>query len=124
MNDSKKKAFYVIQELCNGCENCSVVCSMILNKDGFSRNSNIEVIHAEEAGYNYPGLVGTGYDSVVVGCNTEPCNGTPKCVRYCPTGALIYGTIEEIAKKKQMLAEKWKTSGEAHIRAPWAQGRD
>lgn len=124
MDNSRKKAFYVVQELCNGCENCSLVCSLVLSKKEFSRTSNIEVIHAEEAGYNYPGTATTGYDSVVVGCNADPCDGDPKCVSYCPTGALIYGTIEEIAAKKQLVAEKWKTSGEAHIRAPWAQRRD
>ena len=119
----QKKAFYVIQELCNGCENCSLICSLVINKDSFSRRSNIVPIHAEEAGYNLPGETGTGYDSVVVGCNAEPCGGEPKCVRYCPTGALIYGTIEEISQKKKQADEARLNSGEAKIRAPWAQRR-
>jgi Fe-S-cluster-containing dehydrogenase component len=124
MNIKDKKAFYVIQELCNGCENCSLVCSLILNGKEFSRDSNIAIVHAEESGYNQPGHAGVGYDSAVVGCNAEPCGGEPKCARYCPTGALIYDTLEGIVQKKQLLMEKWKTSGEAHVRAPWAQRRN
>lgn len=95
-----KKAFYAIEELCNGCENCSLICSLVLNGKQFDKKSNIVVIHAEEAGYNQPGLVGTGYDSPVVGCNAEPCGGDPKCVYYCPTGALIYGDIMEIRERR------------------------
>lgn len=123
MDNQEKKTFYVIPELCNGCENCALVCSMVLNKQAFSRESNIVVLHAEEAGYNQPGQADIGYDSVVVGCNAEPCGGEPKCTRYCPTGALIYGTMTEIAQRKREADEARLHRGEAHIRAPWAQRR-
>jgi Fe-S-cluster-containing dehydrogenase component len=120
----EKKAFYVIEQICNGCENCSLVCSMILNKTGFGKKSNITIIRADEAGYNQPGMAGTGFDEPVVGCNADPCDGDPKCVRYCPTGALIYGTLDEIEEKKLKLMELWKTNNESKVRAPWAQRRE
>ena len=123
MDVQEKKSFYVLQELCNGCENCSLVCSIVLSKRSFSRESNVVVIHAEEAGYNQPGQAKAGYDSAVVGCNTELCGGSPKCVRYCPTGALIYGTLEEISRRKQESDMARLHSGEANVRAPWAQRR-
>jgi len=96
---------------------------MVLSKEGFSRKSYITMIRAEEAGYNQPGLVGVGYDEPVVGCNAEPCNGEPKCVKYCPTGALIYCSPEEVQMKKQQLLKLQKTNAESRVRAPWAQRR-
>ena len=119
----EKKAFYTIEELCNGCANCSLVCSLVLSGDSFGKESNVIVVHAEEAGYNQPGLTGAGYDTAVAGCNAEPCGYDPKCVRYCPTGALIYGDISEISEKKRLVLELRKSKGEARIRAPWAQRR-
>jgi formate hydrogenlyase subunit 6/NADH:ubiquinone oxidoreductase subunit I len=97
---------------------------MVLSKEGFSKKSNIKMIRADEAGYNQPGLEGTGYDEPVVGCNTDPCNNEPKCVQFCPTGALIYGTIEEVREKKQQIMVLRKTNAEARVRAPWAQKRN
>lgn len=119
-----KKAFYVIEQICNGCENCSLVCSLILSKSGFSKKSNIQIIRADEAGYNQPGMLDAGYDQPVVGCNTDPCDGDPKCVEFCPTGALVYGTLQEIEKKKLQILKLWKdNNSEAKVRAPWAQRR-
>jgi Fe-S-cluster-containing dehydrogenase component len=118
-----KKIFYAIEQICNGCENCSLVCSLVLSKKGFSKKSNITINRADEAGYNQPGMADTGYDEPVVGCNVEPCNGDPKCVKFCPTGALIYGTPEEIEEKKRQISELWKTNAESRVRAPWAQRR-
>jgi len=115
--------FYVVEQLCNGCENCSLVCSFVLNKSKFGKKSNITMIRAEEAGYNQPGLVGTGYDEPVVGCNSEPCGDEPLCVKYCPTGALIYDTQENILERKKQLLVSWKTNAESRVRAPWAQRR-
>ncbi len=124
MKENDKKIFYVIEQICNGCETCSLVCSLIVNKTGFSKNSNISMIHAEEVGYNRPGMIGIGYDEPVVGCNAEPCDGEPKCVKYCPTGALIYGTHEEIQAKKLEIMKLWKANNmESRVRAPWAQRR-
>lgn len=120
----EKKAFYVIEQLCNGCENCALVCSLVVNKTGFSKRSNIQVIRADEAGYNHPGTAEAGYDQPAVGCNADPCGGAPKCVKYCPTGALVYGTLEELQGKKHTVMALWKKGNtEAKVRAPWTKRR-
>lgn len=118
------KVFYVFDRICNGCENCRLVCSMVLSKSSFNnKKSYISMIRADEAGYNKPGFEGSVYDEPVVGCDGDPCNGEPQCVTYCPTGALIFGTPEEIAEKKRQLTELWKTNRESRARAPWAARR-
>lgn len=108
-----KKVFHAINEICSGCENCRLVCSIVKTGSFNRKNSNITMIRVDEEGYHEP----------IVACLAGPCEGTPLCVKYCPTGALVYETPEEIATKKMELMELWKTNGESKVRAPWAMRR-
>lgn len=111
----QERLLAVIQDICNGCENCQLICSFTRSEDSIfaKHKSLISMVRVDEDGYHEP----------IVACNGQPCNGQPKCVKYCPTGALIYGTAREISERKQELLALRKSRLEARVRAPWAMRR-
>lgn len=110
----KEKFLYVEPTICSGCAACATACSFWLNKEFSNKQERIATIFIEE----------TGFHEAIVHCNGEPCNGKPECLAYCPTGALMFGTLEEIGQRKLALARRrQKDYNSAMLRGGWTTDR-
>ena len=110
----KEKLLYVEPTICSGCAACAMACSFWLNKEFSNKQERIATIFIEE----------TGFHEAVVHCDGSQCNGKPECLAYCPTGALMYGTLEDICKRKLALANRRrKEYNSAMLRGGWTTDR-
>lgn len=106
----KDKFLYIEPTICSGCKACVMACSYWINKEFSNKQERIASIFIEE----------TGFHEAVVNCDGSPCNGRPECLAYCPTGALMYGSLEEICEKKMILARhRAKEYNSAMLRGSW-----
>jgi Fe-S-cluster-containing dehydrogenase component len=80
----KMKRIYVINDLCNGCMLCQVICSFFKNKKFSLRGSEIKILRLEDEGKFVPVISDCSFSCMKQG------DQSPKCVDLCPTGALIY----------------------------------
>lgn len=108
------KRIYVIEELCNGCRLCESFCGS-LSKGIFSPHSGrIRVL-------KIPG----GEKSVpMVHCDgrcVRPIyeDGSPTCVRVCPTGALIFAEQERAVQVRQEYEVARNMHSIFKVVAPW-----
>ena len=90
------KRIYVVEELCNGCRLCESFCGS-LSKGIFSPQSGrIRVLKVPGGEKSVP----------MVHCDgrcVRPIyeDGSPTCVRVCPTGALIFAEHERAVQVRQ-----------------------
>lgn len=109
-----RNVFYVIESLCNGCEGCLSMCSLVRSGSFSKEAAHITVVRDDFS----------GYQEALVACDGSPCGGKPVCAEFCPTGALLYGTAAEVvAKKRELLEARRQGKAEAKVRAPWAMRR-
>jgi len=76
-----------------------MVCSFVRTKKYNPRRSLIKIFKIENEGVSIP----------MIDCDGESCptpDGFPKCVDLCPTGALMYTTLEEAVKRRRELVLK------------------
>lgn len=111
----EKKVFVVANELCSGCRNCELWCSLGRgHKNAFSpRDSNIKILKDAEGLLNVP----------AVDCEGQGCvrneKGEPICVEMCPTGTLVYTDTQGLQQKKTELEEKRRLQPVFRLIAPW-----
>jgi len=77
--DAKTSVIMVDEEKCIGCNECVKACSL-----------GAITLHPEK--------------NVAIVCDF--CNGDPVCIKYCPTGALKFESINVSQQKKRMLNRK------------------
>ncbi|KUO71638.1 MAG: hypothetical protein APF77_09310 [Clostridia bacterium BRH_c25] len=110
MNNNKKNFIYIEPTLCSGCTSCVSICGFNETKEFSNSTSNIILTFIEEAGFH----------EAIANCDGSPCSMKPKCINCCPTGALMWGTLQDIAAKKMILArERQKKFNSAKVRGPW-----
>ena len=114
MSTEQHKFISIIDELCTGCRGCQMICSLINSTEFNPQKARIQFAKVDELGISIP----------LFGCNVVSCpkrdeDGTPPCVNLCPTGALLYDTLEELASKRRELVLKRKTQPVFKVLAPW-----
>lgn len=105
----KKKILYAFDDLCNGCRNCEMACSLANSKEFNPRKSKIKVSRVVYEGRNYH----------TIDCDGKCPDGSPQCVFVCPTGCLTYVTKERAAKMNHELAMKREIQPIFKFIAPW-----
>ena len=108
------KRIYAIESLCNGCRLCETFCSSLADGVFGPAGSRIKVLK----------VPGEGSDIPLVDCDgrcVRPIDddGGPTCVSLCPTGALIYETLEEAAAKHLALEQARQAHSLFKVVAPW-----
>jgi Fe-S-cluster-containing dehydrogenase component len=108
---TENKKVYVIEDLCNGCRLCQLVCSQALTKEFNPKKAKIKVIQVDDQGIYMP----------LVDCDTRCLSDgeLPKCVQFCAPGALIYSTLDEAAEMKRSLVNKRAVQPIFRAIAPW-----
>lgn len=110
--DGEKKRIFIEESICNGCHMCEMICSFV-NTNGFYINkTNIKVINFEWKGRNKP----------IVSCDPEthpPCENIPQCVKYCPTGALLWTSKDNLASMIFEFHRDLELKPSYKARAPW-----
>lgn len=115
MSRMEKRVFVIANELCSGCRNCEMWCSLGGgHKDAFNpTHSKIRIIKDAEGKLNVP----------TVDCDGKACahngQGEPICVEMCPTGVLIYTDLQDLYKKRVEYVEKRKVQPVFKLIAPW-----
>jgi Fe-S-cluster-containing hydrogenase component 2 len=110
-----KKIFVVSDELCSGCRNCELWCSLVHGNEGAFNplNSKIRIFKDAEGKVNIP----------TVDCEGRECShndkGEPLCVEMCPTGTLIYTDAEDLYQKRVELEEKKRLQPIFKLIVPW-----
>jgi len=110
-----KRIFVVANELCNGCRNCEIWCSLYHRekKEFNPAYSIIKIIKEMEGRINIP----------TVDCDGERCSqngkGEPICVEMCPTGTLVYTDLEDLYRKRLELEKKRMSQPLFRLIAPW-----
>lgn len=96
-----KHGLFIDYEFCSGCHACEVACKtehdmpegdfgIKILKDGPRQNSN------GKWEFNYLPVPTSLCDL----CETRVADGKlPTCVHHCQAGAMVYGTMEELASK-------------------------
>jgi len=112
--DGERSRIFVEESICNGCRMCEMMCSFVNTQGFYPGKANVKVIHYEWKGRNKP----------VVSCDAEshsPCRSLPQCVRYCPTGALVWATKEEFASMVYEYHRGIESNPSYKARAPWCR---
>jgi len=112
--DGEKKRIFVENSICNGCHMCESICSFVNTNNFCLARTNIKVINYEWKGWN----------QAIVSCDVEthpPCEKFPQCVKYCPTGALIWATKDEFASQIYKFQKDLESKPPFKSRAPWSQ---
>ena len=110
-----KRVFLVSEELCSGCRNCEMWCSLM---------------HAEEAAFNPLKAkihivkdVGARVNMPIVDCDARHCDrnqkGEPICVEMCPTGTLVFSDAADLYQKRTELEEKKGLQPIFKLIVPW-----
>lgn len=85
-------------------------CSFYREGEFNPKKSLIKIYKIEEKGINIP----------ITECDGNcPDSDTPKCVSVCPTGSLIYATLDNFLKKMEELADLREKIPVFKIIAPW-----
>lgn len=108
------KGLMVIEELCNGCRLCEMACSFMHSKEYNPSKSNIKIIKVEDQGINIPVL-----SCVPANCPELSSAKMPRCVEICPTGALLFGELDEITEMRRELVVRRAESPLFKVIAPW-----
>lgn len=112
--DGERKRIFVEESICNGCHMCEMICSFVNIQNFYPGKANIKVINYEWKGRNKP----------VVSCDVEshpPCLTLPQCVKYCPTGALVWATKDEFASMVYEFHRTIESTPSYKARAPWCR---
>jgi Fe-S-cluster-containing hydrogenase component 2 len=112
--DGEKPRIFVEESICNGCHMCEMMCSFVNTQSFYPGKANIKVINYEWKGRNKP----------VISCDVEthsPCRTLPQCVRYCPTGALVWATKDEFASMLYEHQRGIEANPSYKARAPWCR---
>jgi Fe-S-cluster-containing dehydrogenase component len=112
--DGEKPRIFVEESICNGCHMCEMMCSFVNTQSFYPGKANIKVINYEWKGRNKP----------VISCDVEthsPCRTLPQCVRYCPTGALVWATKDEFASMLYEHQQGIELNPSHKARAPWCR---
>ena len=110
MKNREKKKVYAIEELCNGCRLCEMMCSFHHLRSFNPDKAYIRVAQIEDE----------GKDSPYISCEPNMCtDDPPECVKACPTGALVFCTLEEVVEKKQEYYRKRSVQPIFRVIAPW-----
>jgi len=91
-----------------------MMCSFVNTQSFYPGKANIKVINYEWKGRNKP----------VISCDVEthsPCRTLPQCVRYCPTGALVWATKNEFASMLYEYQRGIEANPSYKARAPWCR---
>ena len=107
------KRIYVIEDLCNGCRLCQIMCSSLAN-GVFGDRSRIKILK----------VPGEELDIPVVNCDGKCVRSinnddVPTCVSLCPTGALFYATQSEAAELRLRYESARKVYSLFKVVAPW-----
>jgi Fe-S-cluster-containing dehydrogenase component len=111
----EKRIFVVANELCSGCRNCEMWCSLGEGQKNEFRptDSTLKILKDAEGVLNIP----------TVDCDGQRClhneKGEPLCVEMCPTGTLIYSDRQDLYKKRLELEEKRSVQPLFRLIAPW-----
>ena len=95
----KTRVIYEVRpNLCTCCRICELVCSLHLSGEFNPTKSAIRLVRKQSAGVWFP--IVSPFGGILFDDKREPvlcdlCNGKPKCVRSCPTNALIIIQKEE-----------------------------
>lgn len=107
------KSINVISELCSGCRGCELLCSFIMTREFCPGKGHIRLVKDDHQALSIPLVFCSGT------CLKADEDGNPLCVAMCPTGALIYGSEEEIMAKRRELLEKREAEPLFRVIAPW-----
>ncbi len=110
--DVEKKRIFVEDSLCNGCRMCEMICCFQMNGYFNPLEANVRVVHQEEKGLNTP----------LVSCDVDPypnCRELPRCVKYCPTGALVWQKRDDFAGMVLTFRRQRESRPSYKARAPW-----
>lgn len=109
------KKIFVFPEICSGCKNCQMWCSLQQkDRNEFSPSySKIRILRD----------VDETFDEPLVNCTAQGCalneKGEPICVEMCPTGALVYTDSRDAYRKRLELYEKRKVQPLFRLIGPW-----
>lgn len=114
MSEKNNKKIFAFNDLCSGCRACALICNFVHEKSFGLEDSEIKIVKSEDEGLSIP----------ILGCSGEECtekrpSGNPPCVEVCPTGALIYETIDEAENKFKEVVKERKSKPIYKTIAPW-----
>ncbi len=110
-----KKVVAVAPEVCSGCRNCELWCSIGKGRgDEFDVSlSKIKIIRDDE----------NAKHSILVSGDCCECSlndlGEPICVEMCPTGTLVYTDFDDAIKKRIEMNDKKERQPLFKLIAPW-----
>jgi Fe-S-cluster-containing dehydrogenase component len=114
MRDKKStaKRIYVIEELCNGCRLCESFCGSLATGIFAPQPGRIRVLKMSEKSVPLVHCEGRCVRPIYD-------DGSPTCVRVCPTGALIFATLERAAQVRQEYDSARQLHSLFKVVAPW-----
>lgn len=110
-----KKIVVVAPEVCSGCRNCELWCSISKGRgDEFEIGlSKIKIVRDDE----------NAKHSIFVNDDCCECSlndfGEPICVEMCPTGTLVYTDFDDAIKKRMEMNDKKERQPLFKLIAPW-----
>jgi Fe-S-cluster-containing dehydrogenase component len=110
-----KKVVAVAPEVCSGCKNCELWCSLKKGRGGeFNPGFSIIKVIRDDKNANHSIFI----DTDCCECSLNGI-GEPICVEMCPTGTIVYTDFNDAIKKRMEMNDKKERQPLFKLIAPW-----